>query len=67
MHVLVCNQNRYLNFNSTHYAPQFFSDQLSLYQLWGGADYAHYITTSPPPPRFLDLPTALLRHPPTSF
>ena len=36
---------------------QFLSDQLSLLQS-GGADYAHHMTSCPPPP---GLPTALLQ------
>ena len=39
--------------------PQILIDQLTLYQPRGeGADYAHHITTCPPP-EFSDLPTAL--------
>jgi hypothetical protein len=37
---------------------QIWADQSTLSQT-GGADYGHHITTSPPPPGFLDLPTAL--------
>ena len=38
--------------------PQILTDQLTLSQQ-GEADYAHHITTAPPPPRFTDPPTAL--------
>ena len=38
-------------------APHILTDQLTLSQL--GVDYAHHITTCPPPPGFPDLPTVL--------
>ena len=44
------------------------TDQLTYFHK--GADHAHHTTTYPPPPEFLDLPTALCDHvattPPTS-
>ena len=41
------------------YMPfQILDDQLTLSQSWG-ADYAHHITTCPPPPGFSNFPKAL--------
>ena len=68
--VSICNRE-YVRAVGVGTRGQDFDNQLTLSQP-GGADNAHQTTASDialphPPSRFLDLPTAPLRHPPTSF